>query len=186
MLAADNRDLHLILGVHDIDLGYIYPAVKLHGLAVSLRRVSAAVICRVALDDGSADLINYALHKLRTQEVLVSRLAAVKLHGDVARKLCAESVKSPNDILRVYVFNKIYFRFFHCFYLLYINIVQHYIALFCFIQEFLFHFGLFCNKMFKRRLLAGGAIRCCASNKRFCGIPTSDNGNYRFCTRVLN
>ena len=84
MLSAGNGDGHLALGVHDIDVGDLDPAVQLHGLFVALGRIAAAVIGGVALHYGSADMLYGGLHEVRAQEVLVSRLAAVQLHGNVA------------------------------------------------------------------------------------------------------
>lgn len=44
---------------------------------------------------------------------------------------------------------------------------------------------IFCNMAGFAVLLAGEAIRCHVSNNLFCGVPTSNNGNCRFCTRAL-
>ena len=94
--------------VHDIDVGDLDPAVQLHGLFVALGRIAAAVIGGVALHYGSADVIYGGLHEVRAQEVLVSRLAAVQLHGDIALELYTERFICLNNVLGAYILNKIH------------------------------------------------------------------------------
>ena len=108
MLAAGNGDGHLALGVHDIDVGDLDPAVQLHGLFVMLGRIAAAVIGGIAFHYRSADMLYGGLHEVRAQEVLVSRLAAVQLHGDIALELNAERFICFYNIFGAYIPDEIY------------------------------------------------------------------------------
>ena len=75
VLASLDRQLHITLGIHDIDIGYLRPAVQEHGLPMSLGGIASAVVSGVALEDRAVNMVNYILHKGRAQEILISRLA---------------------------------------------------------------------------------------------------------------
>ena len=109
MPAADNGNGHFALGIHDVNIGDLDPAVQLHGLSVRLGGISLSVICSVAFYYRSADAVNGRLHKIGAQEVLVARLAAVQLHGNVALKLNAQRFICSHNVFRTYFLYEIHF-----------------------------------------------------------------------------
>ena len=109
MPAADNGNGHFALGIHDVNVGDLDPAVQLHGLSVRLGGISLSVICSVAFYYRSADAVNGRLHKIGAQEVLVARLAAVQLHGNVALKFNAQRFICSHNVFRTYFLYEIHF-----------------------------------------------------------------------------
>ena len=109
VLASDNGNGHFALGIHDVNIGDLYPAVQLHGFSVRIGGISLSVICGVAFDYRSADAVNGRLHEIRTQEVLVARLAAVQLHGNVSLKLNAQRFICVHYVFGAYFLYEIHF-----------------------------------------------------------------------------
>ena len=107
-LAVRNGKLDVrTLGVENVHIEELAPAVLDHRAAVGLGRVALAGIGRVALDDGAVHRFDHRLPEFRGQKVLIARLAGVDLDGDPAGKLPAKRPVELHDLLGCDIFGKI-------------------------------------------------------------------------------
>ena len=82
------------LGVHQVHVEVLGPAMLLQQLPVGLRMIpdtaGRITIGGIALHDGAVDLLYHGTPEFRTQEILVALLPGVDLHGHLAGQLHAQ------------------------------------------------------------------------------------------------
>ena len=90
LLAVGNGELRVgALGIQNVHVEVVAPAVVFHELVVLFGGVASAVVGSVALYHRALDGIDHGFHKFGPQKVLVALFTGVDLHGHLAGKLLA-------------------------------------------------------------------------------------------------